>query len=69
MYHVKLNDSTARVLFLGNNNESTDHQVSTLATEHDIVNHGLVIESKVVHDQPGFYHTTVVDIPWGDLIS
>jgi pyruvate-formate lyase-activating enzyme len=69
MYHVKLNNSTARVLFLGNNDESTDQQISTLAKEHNTVNHGLVVDSEGVPDQPGFYHTTVVDIPWGDLIS
>jgi hypothetical protein len=63
------NQKKDKVLFVGNNDESTDQQVSILAKEHDTVNHGLIIDSVFVPDQPGLYHTTVVDIPWGNLIS
>ena len=63
------NQKKDKVLFLGNNDESTDQQVSILAKEHDTVNYGLIIDSVFVPDQPGLYHTTVVDLPWGNLIS
>ena len=65
---VKSHGSIAMVLFLGNNDESTDQQVSALAKQHGIVNHGLISDSDFVPDLSGYYHTTAVDIPWGDLI-
>ena len=61
-------DSNARVLFLGNNDESTDQQVSKLAQQHNTINHGLVSDSSFDPKTPGYYHTTVVDIPWGNLL-
>jgi pyruvate-formate lyase-activating enzyme len=57
-----------KTLFLGNNDESTDHQVSKLAKQHHTVNHGMVSDSTFDPQEPGYYHTTVVDVPWGDLI-
>jgi len=57
------------VLFLGNNDERTDHEVSTLAEQHNVVNHGLISDGTFVPTENGFYHTTVVDIPWGNLLS
>jgi len=62
-------DSNVKTLFLGNNDNSTDQQVSQLATLHGAVNHGLIGDSAFVPIQPGHYHTTVVDIPWGGLIE
>jgi len=59
----------AKVLFLGNNDESTDQEVSQLAKQHGKNNHGLITESMFVPEQSGYYHTTVVDIPWGGLIE
>ena len=61
--------TTPKVLFLGNNDETTDHQVSLLATEHSNINHGLITDFDFVPVQTGYYHTTVVDIPWGNLIT
>lgn len=58
-----------KTLFLGNNDDSTDQLVTALAKNHGTVNHGLVQDSTIVIDQPGYYHTTVVDIAWGDLIK
>jgi len=59
----------ARVLFLGNNDESTDSDVSLLATENNTLNHGLISAGNFEPVRPGYYHTTVVDIPWGQLIE
>jgi sulfatase maturation enzyme AslB (radical SAM superfamily) len=55
------------VLFLGNNDESTDHIVSDLARQHDVQNYGLITDPAFSPDRLGYYHTTVVDIPWGEL--
>lgn len=62
-------EPTAKILFLGNNDESTDQQVSKLAKQHATVNHGLVSDSTFDPQQPGYYHTTIVDIPRGELIK
>lgn len=56
-------------MFLGNNDDSTDRLVTELARASCTVNHGLISSFEFVLDQPGYYHTTVVDIPWGVLIS
>ena len=56
------------VLFLGNNDRSTDLEVSQLAQDHQTTNHGLISDTEFVLDASGFYHTTVVDMSWGDLI-
>jgi sulfatase maturation enzyme AslB (radical SAM superfamily) len=66
---VNLLESDARVLFLGNNDESTDQQVSILAKQNNSSNHGLIFDLKFYPSLPGYYHTTVVDIPWGQLIE
>ena len=59
----------AKVLFLGNNDESTDQEVSHLATLHGTNNHGLITESSFVPVHAGYYHTTVVDMPLGGLLE
>lgn len=70
MSHIeKSHDPTFKTLFLGNNDDSTDQQVSELARQYNTVNHGLICDSAFVPVQPGCYHTTVVDIPWGGLIE
>ena len=70
MSHIeKSHDPTFKTLFLGNNDDSTDQQVSELARQYNTVNHGLICDSAFVPVQPGYYHTTVVDIPWGELIE
>ena len=69
MDYVNLHNSNNKVLFLGNNDESTDQQVSKSAKEHNTVNHGLISDSGFIPDLSGYYHTTIVDIPWGNLIT
>jgi len=68
MHHIQLSNPTARVLFLGNNDASTDRLVTILAKKHKTTNHGLVSDSEFEPLQAGFYHTTIVDIPFGSLI-
>ena len=58
-----------KTLFLGNNDDSTDQHVTELAKEHETINHGLIKDPTIVPAQSGYYHTTIVDIPWGDLIK
>lgn len=55
------------VLFLGNNDESTDHQVTELANHYQSVNRGLITDPEFTPVEPGYFHTTVVDIPIGQL--
>lgn len=58
-----------KILCLGNNDESTDHMVSELAQRDCTINHGLVVNDDFVPVVPGYYHTTVVDIPYGQIIQ
>ena len=68
-FFQKPHDSNAKILFLGNNDDSTDQQVTALAKADATVNHGLITDSFTVLEQSGYYHTTVVDIAWGDMIK
>jgi sulfatase maturation enzyme AslB (radical SAM superfamily) len=61
--------SNNKILFVGNNDESSDNQVSDLAKKYGTINHGLISSADFVPVQPGYYHTTVVDIPWGGLLE
>jgi len=61
--------SETMVLFLGNNDQSTHDCVSDMAEADQTLNHGLLQNSEFIPDQPGYYHTTVVDIPWGGLLT
>lgn len=58
-----------KVLFLGNNDESTDQQVSSLAAHARTVNRGLITDPMFVPVDNGYYHTSAADIPWGGLID
>jgi len=59
----------ARILFLGNNDQSSDQLVEEFAQKHHLVNHGLVPDANFVPTLSGCYHSTVVDIPWGNLLA
>jgi pyruvate-formate lyase-activating enzyme len=61
--------SETTVLFLGNNDQSTHDVVSGQAQAHQVINHGLLQNPEFVPAEPGYYHTTVVDIPWGGLLT
>lgn len=58
-----------KVLYLGNNDEDTDRRVSVLATTHNTINHGLISQADFVPDRDGFYHTTILDIPFGAIVK
>lgn len=57
-----------KVLFLGNNDETTDQLVSDFARNSNTVNYGLVTDPCFFPENVGYYHSTVVDMPWGDLL-
>jgi len=65
----ELQNKCNTVLFLGNNDESTDQQVSLLALQNEIVNYGLISDPNFSPTNPGYYHTTIVDIPFGQLLA
>lgn len=61
-----------KILCLGNNTEDTDLQTRALAEQAQMPCHGLLSEfdqpfSALDHSQPGYYHSTVVDIQHGNL--
>ena len=56
-----------RVLVLGNNTEDTEDQTSSLAGTYK--NHGLVSDPLQDLNASGYYHTTIADMPPGDIIN
>jgi hypothetical protein len=65
---LKSQDQSNTVLFLGNNDASTDQQVSKLALQNDLTNHGLITDPEFIPISSGYYHTTVVDVAPGLLL-
>ena len=63
----ELQGNLNKVLFLGNNDESTDQQVEDLALQNCTINHGLVIDPAFAPTESGYYHTTIADVPFGQL--
>lgn len=58
-----------KILYLGSNNIDTDIQVSTLARVNNTVNHGLLTENNKKVQEPGYYHTSLIDLSTGNIIS
>jgi hypothetical protein len=61
-----------KILCLGNNTEDTDLQTRALSTQAQMPCHGLLSElaqpfSNLDYSQPGYYHSSVVDIQRGNL--
>lgn len=59
-----------RVLCLGNNTEHTDELTRRLAESKQQQCHGLLstVDGPILNfEQPGYYHTTLVDISYGEL--
>lgn len=56
-----------RVLVLGNNTEDTDDQTTRLAGTYK--NNGLVSDPLQDVSASGYYHTTIADLPPGDIIN
>ena len=62
-----------RVLCLGNNTELTDTQARELASQAGVLCYGLLSEldqplNTEQYSRPGYYHSSVYDIPYGNLI-
>lgn len=60
---------TLKILCLGNNDEDTDQRTSTLATASGTQNHGLITDKNFQPTQVGYYHTSIVDLPFGDIVK
>lgn len=58
-----------RILCLGNNSIDTDQKVSLLAKENQTINHGLISDKSFVPNEFGYYHTTVVDLHFGEIVK
>ena len=65
---IELQDQSKKILFLVNNDESTDYEVSGLGIHNSIVNYGLLTDPDVVPNGAGYYHTSISDIPFGKLL-
>jgi len=57
-----------KILYLGNNGENTDIQVSVLAQEQNTKNHGLIYNEDFDPVHPGLYHTSLTDLPAGAIV-
>ena len=57
------------ILCLGNNSPDTDQKVTELAQKNNAVNNGLISLSNFVPKLPGYYHTSITDLPAGEIIK
>lgn len=58
-----------KILCLGNNDEDTDHRASVLAKDLGTMNHGLIADSNFRPLLTGLYHTTILDLSFGDIVA
>lgn len=58
-----------KILCLGNNDEDTDTRTSQLAEQNNTINHGLFADSLFVPTNFGFYHTSILDLSFGEIID
>ena len=58
-----------KILCLGTNSSITDTQVSKLANLDQTVNYGLISNTTFVPNNPGYYHTSIVDTFAGGIIE
>lgn len=58
-----------KILVLGNQTEDTDYRTSLLASNDNLVNHGLINSINANLNQDGYYHTTVTDLRPGEIVS
>jgi pyruvate-formate lyase-activating enzyme len=57
-----------KILCIGNETQNTDDLVGVLAANDMTVNHGLVADNKFYPIDPGYYHTSIVDVSPGDIV-
>jgi MoaA/NifB/PqqE/SkfB family radical SAM enzyme len=60
---------TKKTLVIGNNDQDTHDQTSALAHASSTVNHGLITSADFYPTQPGYYHTTVLDLDIGGVVN
>lgn len=58
-----------KILCIGNETESTDIMVSELAKISKTINHGLISTGAFYPKEIGYYHTSIADIPAGDIAA
>jgi sulfatase maturation enzyme AslB (radical SAM superfamily) len=58
-----------KILYLGNNSQETDTEVSLLAQRQGTKNHGLVDKEDFDPVEFGLYHTSLMDLPSGAVIK
>lgn len=57
-----------KILCVGNETEQTDVMVSELAAAQGTPNHGLISQGSFVPQHTGYYHTSIADIPPGEIV-
>lgn len=57
-----------KILCIGNETKLTDQLVSALANKDTTVNQGLIDTSDFIPTEYGYYHTSIADIPAGDIV-
>ena len=58
-----------KILCLGHNGNDTDHVVSMLANADNATNHGLISGGMFVPESFGYYHTSIVDSSYGEILQ
>lgn len=58
-----------KILCLGSNDEDTDYRARQLAEQNQTNNHGLITDVDFVPVLSGYYHTTILDLPFGSIID
>lgn len=56
-----------KILCIGNNTSDTDNRTSNLAEIAGTINYGLIDRPDYEPLLPGYYHTTVIDLPEGEI--
>ncbi len=60
--------SNKKILCLGNNSLATDQSTTKLSIADQTINHGLVVDINFLPTDPGYYHTSIYDLDFGDLL-
>jgi pyruvate-formate lyase-activating enzyme len=58
-----------KILCIGNETTATHDLVSELAVQNDTENHGLIKDPLFLPQYAGYYHTSIVDVPAGDILQ
>lgn len=58
-----------KILCIGNELQGTDDMVTQLAVTNGAVNHGLISTHTFYPQNSGYYHTSIADIPAGNIVS